>query len=65
MNPAKPQGDKNPLTNITKPPKNPPIRLPYRMPTRKVNKDVNSTLGGRGVSWIPNDTAVNTLSKAS
>jgi hypothetical protein len=29
-----------------------------------VNKEVNSTLGGRGLSWMLNETPVNTVSRA-
>ncbi|MGF3536112.1 MAG: hypothetical protein ACQXXE_04545 [Candidatus Bathyarchaeia archaeon] len=48
--PANPHGEKNPLTNITKPPKNTPTNEPNKKPTTNEKREVNSTLGGLGAN---------------
>ena len=46
--PPNPYGETNPLTSITKLPKNAPITSPSANPTTNEKKDVNSTFGGLG-----------------
>jgi hypothetical protein len=48
--PAKPQGEKKPLTNIMKLPNMVPIDEPNRKPIIKVKREVNSTFGGLGAN---------------
>jgi len=63
--PAKPYGERKPLTNIIKHPKNAPSKTPKINPTVNVKKDVNSTFGGLGVNCIARHKAVKMPNKAN
>jgi hypothetical protein len=45
---ARPQGERKPLTNITKKPSDAPIMLPNTTPVVKVMREVNSRPSGLG-----------------
>jgi hypothetical protein len=62
--PAKPHGERKPLTNIMKPPNKTPINEPKTAPTTNVKREVNSTFGGLGVNCSARHRAVKTLIKA-
>lgn len=53
------------MISIVNAPTKPPDPDPRITPAVKEINEVNSTLGGLGVSCIPIDRAVNTLSKAN
>jgi len=65
IKPAKPYGERKPLTNIIVQPKNPPYKTPKITPMVNVKKDVNSTFGGLGVNCIARHEATKTPNKAN
>jgi hypothetical protein len=62
--PAKPHGERKPLTSIMKPPNKTPINEPKTAPTTNVKREVNSTFGGLGANCSARPRAVKTLIKA-
>ncbi|MGA2310208.1 MAG: hypothetical protein ABSG57_11780 [Candidatus Bathyarchaeia archaeon] len=64
IKPANPEGETNPLINITKAPKPTPKDIPTTALAKKETKVVNSTFGGRGVNWIPVHKAARTAKSA-
>ena len=65
MNPATPQGDKNPFMNITVPPNTPPMKPPKNTPIVNVRIEVNSMFPIRGESCIATHKEANMMNMAS